>query len=119
MKYGEWANTALEAASLGKLVISNTLSADIYEREYGNLGIHIANDAQSLAATIARLVKLNKEQLVIEKKKSRKWAVENHSLEANAIRLWERIYCNFFHGERKATIEQTVNNLREEMRRMV
>ena len=119
MKYGEWANTSLEAASLGKLVISNTLSADIYAREYGNLGIHVANNVSELVAQITRLVKFNKEQLLVEKKKSRAWVVNNHSLEANAIRLWERVYCNFFHGERKAAIEQTVSKLREEVGRMV
>ena len=118
-KYGEWANTALEAAALGKLAISNTLSADIYEREYGNLGIHVANDVSALVAQITRLAKLDKEQLVAEKKKSRAWVVENHSLEANAIRLWEKVYCNFFHGDRKAKIEKTVSNLREEVRGMV
>lgn len=95
-RYGEWANTALEAAALGKIVISNTLSKDIYNHEYGELGIHIANNVPSLINRIKQLTSLDKNQLIEEKKKSREWAVKHHSLEATALRLWDKVYCNFF-----------------------
>jgi len=111
-KYGEWANTALESAALGKIVISNTLSEDVYNREYGELGIHIANNVPSLIKTITRLTNLSKEQIVEEKKKSRAWVVKNHSLEANAIRLWKKVYCNFFE-ERKDEILNKIYNIKK------
>lgn len=97
-KYGEWANTALEAAALGKVVISNTLSLDIYNREYGELGIHVANNSKVVAKKIEHIVSMSSEELVEEKKRTRDWVVKNHSLQANAKRLMEKVYNeNSFH----------------------
>jgi hypothetical protein len=31
---------------------------------------------------------------------------------ATAVRLWEKVYCNFFHGERKKEIENRIEELK-------
>lgn len=114
-KYGEWANTAIEAASLGKIVITNTLSADVYKKEYGGCALHIANTVPELVSTLSKLVNLNKGDLLVEKQKTRNWVVKNHSMEANAVRLWEKVYNKFFDGDRKMEIQESVNSLRNKI----
>jgi len=91
-KYGEWANTALEAACLGNIVISNTLAQDIYNREYGELGIHVANDPKQIVKRVRHIADMTNDEVLAEKMKTRRWVEQNHSLEANAKRLKEKIY---------------------------
>jgi len=66
----------------------------------------------SLTKKIIQLTSLNKDQLIEEKKKSREWAVKNHSLEATALRLWDKVYCNFFTGQKRNEILQTIDTLK-------
>lgn len=95
-RFGEWGNTALEAAASGCIIISNCIHRDIYEKEYGELGIHVANDEDSLRYELVRLSALNDDDLMAEKKACRKWAEEKHSIPATAERLWNKIYSSFF-----------------------
>ena len=44
-KYGEWGMTALEAASLGKIVVTNFFSLDRYKIEYGDCPFVVCNTA--------------------------------------------------------------------------
>jgi hypothetical protein len=95
-RFGEWGNTAIEAAALGKIVITNSRTGRIYEKEYGKCALNIANTENALERRLKRLLLLNDRQIVREKIKTRDWVVENHSMEANAKRLWEKVYCKFF-----------------------
>lgn len=94
--FGEWGNTALEAAASGCIIISNCTHQDIYQKEYGSLGIHVANDKDALKAELVRLSMLNDDELLKEKKACRKWAEEKHSIPATAERLWDKVYSDFF-----------------------
>lgn len=95
-KYGEWGNTAIEAAALGTIVVTNSLSKDVYKNEYGDCALNIANTKDELRGNLERLLGLTDEELLREKVKTREWVVESHSMEACAKRLWERVYCKFF-----------------------
>lgn len=87
--YGEWANTALEAAALGCAVITHCLSKDKYELEFGELGPVIANNETELENAIVNI-------RPDYGKKCREWAVRNHSIPATANRLWDLVYKDFF-----------------------
>lgn len=89
-KFGEWGNQCLEASALGKIVITNTLSKELYKREYGDFAPHIANDEVELEARIREILEMG--DLTEEKKKHREWAVQNHSMEVTAERLWDKVY---------------------------
>ena len=90
--YGEWANTALEGAALGKIVISNTLAYKTYLKEYGELGIRVANRTEGIIREIKALANMSRDEIAAEKMKTRLWVEKNHSLQANAKRLKEKIY---------------------------
>ena len=95
-KFGEWGNTAIEAAALGKVVLTNSLTPDIYAKEYGDCALNITNNAKELEDNLRRIILMSSRELKEEKIRTRKWVVENHSMEANAKRLWNKIYHNFF-----------------------
>lgn len=95
--FGEWGNTAIEASSLGTIVVTNSLTPHIYAKEYGKCALHI-NDgtAAGLERTLVELITSSREDIMSKKIEARSWVVRNHSLEATALRLWERVFKNFF-----------------------
>lgn len=86
--YGSFGMTALEAAALGKVVVSSYLWKDYYEANFGELGLIHVKSLDDLAWTAETL---RNSDLLPLKEKSRQWA-ERHSFEAigNCIkqRLW-------------------------------
>ena len=95
-KFGEWGNQAIEAASIGKVVITNSLSTDLYRKEYGDCALHIANSAEELETHLVDLITMDRKKLLEEKHNSRDWVVSNHSLIATAKRLKDKIFNKFF-----------------------
>ena len=93
-KFGEWGNQALEAAAMGKVVITNMLSADTYLKEYGSCPLLIANDPVQLESQIRAAVCASAEATRAHKERMRAWAVEKHSMAATAQRLWDKVYRN-------------------------
>ena len=93
---GAWGNTALEAAALGKVVVTNTDHKDVYEKEYGPLPIHVANNAGELEVVLRELINLGKDGVLAEGRKTRDWVVKYHSMKATARKLWNRVYKQFF-----------------------
>jgi len=108
--YGEWGNTAIEAASLGKVVVTNSLTSDLYAREYGDCALNISNSPEELETILRRLIMLPHAAFVEEQKKTRDWVVKSHSMKATAIRLWEKVYSNFF-PEKWTEEAPNMNNL--------
>lgn len=94
--FGEWGNTALEASALGKICITNSLNTELYKREYGDLGLWIANDADQLEAQIKKALDLDNAELCLEKQKIRRWAETYHSIPATGKRLWYRVFKEVF-----------------------
>jgi len=94
--FGEWGNTAIEGAALGKIVITNSLNTDLYRREYGDLGLWIANDGEQLEKQLRRVLALSDAELCLEKQRSRQWVETHHSIPATGQRLWDRVFKEIF-----------------------
>ena len=90
--YGEWGNTAVEAASLGKVVVTHSLNRNLYEKEYGPLALYIANDEYEIETAIRHLLSRSKMQIYKEKILTRRWVEKYHSMQAISDRLWKKVY---------------------------
>lgn len=86
-KYGSFGITALEAASLGKVVITQNLSADVYEKHYGKPEIFLVESREDLIYELDFLLSLNPEDLKLLQVESRRWILKKHSHEATGARL--------------------------------
>jgi glycosyltransferase involved in cell wall biosynthesis len=87
--YGEWGNTVVEAAALGKVVVTNSLSIERYEREYGQCPLLIANGEAELRDTLRELIRADRAWLREKAVAMREWVVKYHSMEATALKLME------------------------------
>jgi len=92
-KYGHFGNTALEAAAMGKVVITQNLTPDVYRSEYGSTPMFLAKDETHLAEIMLHLNGLNVDEITKLKKAHRKWVQENHSFKAQGERL-KKILCS-------------------------
>lgn len=91
--FGEWGNQCIEAAALGKIVITNSHSAELYRKEYGEgFAPRIANNEDDVYRHLCEIGQLSDAELMEEKERSRKWVEKYHSMEATAQRLWDKIY---------------------------
>ena len=90
--FGEWGNQALEAAALGKIVVTNSIYQDIYKKEYGDSEICVANDAIQLKDRLTEILNMDYDSIVAKQKATRAWVVEKHSYSATAKRLWEKVF---------------------------
>jgi len=88
--YGSWGITALEAAAMGKIVITNHLYKDLYKREYGDCGLLIANTEKEFKSTVKMLLDASDEKIIDLKKKSLKW-VKKHSYENSGKRWIQKV----------------------------
>jgi len=85
--YGSYGTTAVEAAALGKIVITNNLWQDLYTKSYGDCALEIANTASELFFKIEELLTLNRNDLLMLKMTSRRWAEEKHSYRSTGERM--------------------------------
>lgn len=93
-RYGEWGNTALEAAALGCAVITHCLSWDKYSEEFGDFGPYKANSAIELESAIRHI--LSGDNIQKTKRRCRKWVEKSHSIPVTANRLWDLVYKDYF-----------------------
>jgi len=87
LRWGEWGMTALEAAALGKIVITNFKSVSKYEKEYGHSEILVANNKTDLFDLIDWLANWSDDDIERKKKLTREWIELHHSLVAVGNRL--------------------------------
>ena len=90
--YGEWGVTALEAAALGKIVITHFRSYERYLREYGACPLIVANNGKQLYAKLKRLLQMSRYEIMYLKKATREWVERNHSLKAVGQRMKNEVY---------------------------
>lgn len=83
----DWSVTALEAAALGKIVVTNMMDYGRYVKEYGPCAIQVANDKNSLSKVINRLISMNEIDFQKLKWETRKWVIDQHSYKAMGTRL--------------------------------
>ncbi|MGD2072265.1 MAG: hypothetical protein PVG65_02105 [Candidatus Thorarchaeota archaeon] len=90
--YGEWGVSALEAAALGKVVISHFLSYKRYEKEYGECAIKVANSVDEIESRLKELLLLNNNEFLKTQKSTREWVEKYHSYKAVGERLKKILY---------------------------
>jgi len=96
-KYGEWGNAAIEAAAMGKIVITNSLTEDKYKEEFGEKSaLIIANSEAELKEKLTMLSELSDNEINMLKIDMRNWVLKHHSIPATARRLWDKVYKDFF-----------------------
>ena len=81
--------TSLEAASLGKVVITSFKGLERYEKEYGKCELLIANNEEELEKQIKYVMDMNQGELKRKKKATRKWVETYHSFESIGKRFKE------------------------------
>lgn len=90
--YGCFGVTALEAAAMGKIVVTNNLHKDVYESAYGKSPFTVANTEQEFSNVIRGL--LSMDQALFEKlqRETIEITKENHSFVQTGNRLIRLIY---------------------------
>ena len=91
-KYGEWGCAALEAAALGKVVISHMLSYKRYEQEFGKCGIEVANSFDEVEKQMIKLLSMSDGELLQVRKDTRLWVEKFNSYYVIGKRLKEVVY---------------------------
>jgi len=85
----EWGLSALEAAALGKIVITTFRGLEDYRKQYGECELVIANTEDELEQQVKEIMTWSKEQILEKKMATREWAEKYHSFEAVGQRLKE------------------------------
>lgn len=84
----EFGLSALEAAALGKIVITQSAkNRDEYERLWGEAPILHAYNALELRRTVNKILSWSREEIIERQKLSRKWAEDCHSMKSVGRRL--------------------------------
>lgn len=89
--YGSWGITALEAAAMGKAVITQQYSVDVYERTYGcPPGLILAHTEEEFKQKLSSLI--DSPSLIKKRQEmARKWVCEFHSFEATGKNILKNI----------------------------
>lgn len=85
--YGSFGTTAVEAAAMGKVVVTNNLWEKLYLSEYQNCALEIANNETDLYNRLEKLLNLHQNDLLQKKIASRLWAERCHGYEATGKRM--------------------------------
>lgn len=83
--YGSWGITALEAAAMGKVVMTCHTTQHVYERVYGESELVISNDEQQFRANLREWK--NSPDVIGKKVATRLWVERNHSYKATGERV--------------------------------
>jgi len=84
----DWSIAALEAAALGKIVITNFVyGRGMYESAYGPHKLQVANTEEELEEAIIRLLSMSDDELVQLKQDTLDWVTKAHSLKAIGNRI--------------------------------
>lgn len=85
--YGCFGVTALEAAAMGRIVVTNNLHNKVYTDAYGRLPFTIANTEKAFTNTINGLLNLSLEMIRDMQKQTWEIMRENHSYEATGRKI--------------------------------
>ena len=84
---GVWGMSAMEAAALGKIVVTNDLWRSSYIKHFGNCPLIVANSVEELEEVVTNIISMSKSDIISLKKATRYWVVKNHSMEPTGKRL--------------------------------
>jgi hypothetical protein len=83
----EWGLAALEAAALGKVVVTNCEHPEEYEKVYGKTPFIIANSPDELRERVGEIVALPPAKIRKLQEETRTWVIRNHGMEATGYYL--------------------------------
>jgi hypothetical protein len=89
---GVWGITAMEAASLGKIVVTCFSERERYEKTFGKCPILGANSEIELKKVLEQLFQMSRKEIVALQETHRKWAVRCHSRIAVGNRLQKEVF---------------------------
>lgn len=78
-KYGSWGISALEAAAMGKIVVTQNLSKEIYEKHYGECPFVLVENAEDFSEKVSALLSMSREAIRSLQERTRQWVEGNHS----------------------------------------
>lgn len=81
-KYGSWGISALEAAAMGKPVVTMNLSEEVYKKNYGSCPLITVQNEDEFKAAIATLESMAEDEMLQLQKDTREWVVDKHSYKA-------------------------------------
>jgi len=91
--YGSWGITALEAAAMGKIVITNHTTEQVYKNAYGiKTPFFVSNTEKELFDNIEKLSFMNRAELLKHKQNTRNWVLKNHSYQATGEKI-KKLLC--------------------------
>lgn len=86
--YGSWGITALEAAAMGKVVVTNHTTENIYKKAYGcKTPFIVCNTESELYKKLEELVKMDKKDIIMLKNNTREWVEKYHSYKSSGNKL--------------------------------
>lgn len=86
-KYGSWGLTAMEAASLGKVVMTMNLSDDVYQKYYGDHKLNLFTDDKSFKDTLNKIISMSLTEIEAMQYNTYNWVNQKHSLMASGYHL--------------------------------
>lgn len=78
-EYGSAGVTAWEAAALGKIVVTNTLYKEVYEKVYGDMALIIANTEDEFTSAVEAIIESSPTERAIGHLEARQWIEDKHS----------------------------------------
>lgn len=84
--YGSFGTTAVEAAAMGKIVLTNNLWEQTYKKVYGACGLVISNNPKDMLNELKTLLSSTDKEIIKLKKRSRRWA-EKHGYKKQGKRM--------------------------------
>ena len=90
-QYGCFGVTALEAAAMGKIVVTNNLFPDVYKDVYGVCPLTIINTEDNFVSYFNQLLKMDVNFIADIQKQNYELMRENHSYEATGNRILKLI----------------------------
>lgn len=92
-RYGAWCTAALEAATLGKVVLSHFLDQELYEKQFGSLcPIMPINSLKQLRETLIEISKWSPEHLRHRKEQFRLWVETYNTFEYIGNYFKEKVF---------------------------
>lgn len=92
-KYGSWGITALEAAAMGKIVVTQNLSSKVYEDNYGECPLFLCETEDDFRKTIYKLANASETYIKYRRILSRQWIEKKHSYRASGNYILKKILC--------------------------
>lgn len=81
-KYGSWGITCLEAAAMGKAVVTQNLSDSIYKKHYGEHPLILCDTEKDFISKVNGLLDMDEKELRYLQNKTREWVKLKHGYKA-------------------------------------